>query len=138
MRNFFPLSLAAPGYLLLAGGIGGKQTKRAFVGETLTDVLGAVLHVQANLSALPGATPRRVRELLIIEPHRVEEHAERRKRLNLSGGKPSKVIAAEERSRRKLVRRSHFMTIVAAWIITVPAAAAMSAVIFLVLNRLAG
>jgi len=67
-----------------------------------------------------------------------EWHAERRKRLNLSGGKPSKVIAAEERSRRKLVRRSHFMTIVAAWIITVPAAAAMSAVIFLVLNRLAG
>jgi PiT family inorganic phosphate transporter len=29
-----------------------------------------------------------------------EWHAERRKRLNLSGGKPSKVIAAEERSRR--------------------------------------
>ena len=31
-------------------------------------------------------------------------------------------------SRRKLVRRSHFMTIVAAWVITVPAAAVMSAV----------
>jgi len=38
--------------------------KRAFAGESLTDVLGAVLHVQADLSALPAVTPRRVRELL--------------------------------------------------------------------------
>jgi len=38
--------------------------KRAFVGETLTDVLGAVLHTQADMSALPPSTPRRVRELL--------------------------------------------------------------------------
>ncbi|MBB5720912.1 PiT family inorganic phosphate transporter [Loktanella ponticola] len=36
----------------------------------------------------------------------------------------------EERRRRKLVRRSHFMTIIAAWVITVPAAALLSAVIF--------
>ncbi len=39
-------------------------------------------------------------------------------------------LAREERRRRKLVRRSHFMTIVAAWIITVPAAALLSALIF--------
>jgi serine/threonine-protein kinase len=38
--------------------------KRAFVGETLTDVLGAVLHSQADLSALPPSTPRRARELV--------------------------------------------------------------------------
>ena len=31
---------------------------------------------------------------------------------------------------RKLVRRSHFLTIVAAWVITVPAAATLSALIF--------
>lgn len=43
-------------------------------------------------------------------------------------------IAVEERRRRKLVRRSHFMTIVAAWVITVPAAALMSAVIFWLLS----
>ncbi len=42
-------------------------------------------------------------------------------------------IAPQERRRRKLVRRSHFMTIVAAWVITVPAAAALSALIFLAL-----
>lgn len=38
--------------------------------------------------------------------------------------------------RRKLVRRAHFTTIIAAWIITVPAAAIMAAVIFTALNAL--
>ncbi len=40
----------------------------------------------------------------------------------------------EERQRRKLVRRSHFLTIIAAWIITVPAAAILSAIIFFMIN----
>ncbi|TMV43034.1 inorganic phosphate transporter, partial [Thioclava sp. BHET1] len=39
-------------------------------------------------------------------------------------------LAPEERRRRKLVRRSHLMTIVAAWIVTVPAAGALAAVVF--------
>jgi inorganic phosphate transporter, PiT family len=43
-------------------------------------------------------------------------------------------LPEEERARRKLVRRSHLLTIVAAWIITVPASAALSAVLFLALN----
>ncbi len=43
-------------------------------------------------------------------------------------------VAQEELHRRKLVRRSHFMTIIAAWVVTVPAAAVMSAVIFRVLT----
>jgi eukaryotic-like serine/threonine-protein kinase len=38
--------------------------RRAFDGETLTDVLGAVLHSGPDLARLPAATPRRVRELL--------------------------------------------------------------------------
>ncbi|AJE45574.1 inorganic phosphate transporter [Celeribacter indicus] len=50
--------------------------------------------------------------------------------------KKVKRIAAEERQRRKLVRRSHFMTIVAAWVITVPAAALMSAALFWLLSHL--
>nr|WP_319247550.1 inorganic phosphate transporter [uncultured Celeribacter sp.] len=50
--------------------------------------------------------------------------------------KEIKRIAAEERHRRKLVRRSHFMTIVAAWIVTVPAAAVLSAVVFYLLSHL--
>ena len=44
----------------------------------------------------------------------------------------------EERRRRKLVRRSHFLTIIAAWIITVPAAAMLSAAIFLSINAFMG
>ncbi|MGE0844643.1 MAG: inorganic phosphate transporter [Flavobacteriaceae bacterium] len=37
----------------------------------------------------------------------------------------------EEQRRRRLVRRAHFTTIVAAWIVTVPSAAAISSLIFL-------
>jgi PiT family inorganic phosphate transporter len=65
-----------------------------------------------------------------------EWHTERRRR-KMAEQRPLPVIPAlapEERRRRKLVRRSHFMTIVAAWVITVPAAAIMSGMIFLVLN----
>ncbi len=43
-------------------------------------------------------------------------------------------VGSKERQRRKLVRRSHFLTIIAAWVITVPAAALLSGGIFLVLN----
>ncbi|MGB0920505.1 MAG: inorganic phosphate transporter [Alphaproteobacteria bacterium] len=46
--------------------------------------------------------------------------------------------STEERSRRKLVRRSHFMTIVAAWLITVPASALLSGLLFLGLQMVAG
>jgi PiT family inorganic phosphate transporter len=60
-----------------------------------------------------------------------EWDAERRLR-NGRGTIPEDLrIAPEERRRRKLVRRSHVMTIVAAWVVTVPAAAVMSAGIFL-------
>lgn len=44
----------------------------------------------------------------------------------------------EERRRRKLVRRSHFMTIIAAWVITVPAAAVLSAIIFYGITAIVG
>ncbi|KJZ19598.1 inorganic phosphate transporter [Loktanella sp. S4079] len=59
-----------------------------------------------------------------------EWHAERRARKSSAKRPAAKRIAPEERRRRKLVRRSHFMTIIAAWIITVPAAALISATIF--------
>lgn len=47
-----------------------------------------------------------------------------------------KQYSREERRRRKLVRRSHFLTIAAAWVITVPATALISAVLFLLLNSI--
>ena len=66
-----------------------------------------------------------------------EWHAERRYRQNAQRRGVERRLPPEERRRRKLVRRSHFMTIVAAWIITVPAAALLSGLIFTVLNLLA-
>ena len=60
----------------------------------------------------------------------------RRMRRNSETIPPEMRIAPEERRRRKLVRRSHFMTIVAAWVITVPAAALMSGLIFYLLNAM--
>lgn len=67
-----------------------------------------------------------------------EWDAERRLRLARQSLPDRPALAPEERRRRKLVRRSHFMTIIAAWVITVPAAALLSAIIFLVLNGIAG
>ncbi|MFW2542532.1 inorganic phosphate transporter [Primorskyibacter sp. 2E107] len=67
-----------------------------------------------------------------------EWHAERRVR-RLSGSRPNaRPLPREERKRRKLVRRSHFLTIIAAWVITVPAAAMMSAVCFYFLAKMLG
>ena len=65
-----------------------------------------------------------------------EWHAENRLR-KFSLQRPEELrIAPEERRRRKLVRRSHFMTIVAAWVITVPAAALLSGVTFWLLTTI--
>ncbi|MEX0368392.1 MAG: inorganic phosphate transporter [Ruegeria sp.] len=47
-------------------------------------------------------------------------------------------LAPEERRKRKLVRRSHFLTIVAAWVITVPAAAVLAAILFFGIQAIAG
>ncbi|GAA5665347.1 hypothetical protein Brsp07_03852 [Brucella sp. NBRC 14130] len=49
---------------------------------------------------------------------------------------PLESIPVEERRRRKLVRRSHALTIAAAWVVTVPAAAILSAILFALLNQL--
>lgn len=66
-----------------------------------------------------------------------EWDAERRLRNSTLTREATLRIAPEERRRRKLVRRSHFMTIIAAWVVTVPAAALISALVFVVLNSLA-
>ena len=59
----------------------------------------------------------------------------RRQRLQIGLSK-SDLPGREEKKRRKLVRRSHFMTIIAAWVITVPSAALISAAIYLVFSNL--
>ncbi|TCP60332.1 PiT family inorganic phosphate transporter [Rhodovulum bhavnagarense] len=67
-----------------------------------------------------------------------EWHAEQRARQINMARPPAKRIPAEERRRRKLVRRSHFMTIIAAWVVTVPAAAILSGAMFVVMRGLMG
>ena len=66
------------------------------------------------------------------------DSARRMKLAKLSSDKNQLVVAKEERARRKLVRRSHFMSIIAAWIITVPSAAVISGVIYSVILFSAG
>ena len=44
------------------------------------------------------------------------------------------MLAPEERKRRRLVRRSHFITMAAAWVVTVPVSGVLSAVLFLILS----
>jgi inorganic phosphate transporter, PiT family len=51
------------------------------------------------------------------------------------GKKVRPVRNREEQARRKLVRRAHFMTIVAAWVVTVPAAALLSGLLYFALVR---
>ena len=58
------------------------------------------------------------------------------KRLTNAVRSKPKRMGPEERRRRKLVRRAHFSTIVAAWIITVPAAALLSGLTFYALSHL--
>ena len=57
---------------------------------------------------------------------------------DLTAIKEKEIVKAgsKKRMHRKLVRRSHFLTIIAAWIITVPAAALLSGILFLALNNL--
>lgn len=63
-----------------------------------------------------------------------EWHAERRTRaLNLQKGTP---LHPDERRRHKLVRRVHVASIAAAWVITVPLTAALSAVLFPMLRAI--
>lgn len=59
-----------------------------------------------------------------------EWHSEGRRKTLKRQRAPEQRMAREEQHRRKLVRRSHFLTIIAAWVVTVPAAATMSAAIF--------
>lgn len=52
---------------------------------------------------------------------------------------PEQALARErKRERRRLVRRHHVLSIVAAWVITVPASAVLAALLYVVINALIG
>ena len=55
-------------------------------------------------------------------------------RLRFEQAEDDEMVPPDILQHRKLVRRSHFLTIVAAWVITVPATALLAAVVFFGLN----
>ena len=64
------------------------------------------------------------------------EAMEARRMREMTGTVELPNFPSEERRRRKLVRRSHFLTIIAAWLITVPLTALLSGLVFLLLQWL--
>ncbi len=67
-----------------------------------------------------------------------EWYEQQRMRKMIEARPSETIVATEERQRRKLVRRSHFLTIIAAWVITVPATALLSALTFLAISHFLG
>jgi len=65
-----------------------------------------------------------------------EHMAARARRIGAGSSRPG--LPQEDRSRRRLVRRSHVLTILAAWLITVPLSAALSAAIYSLLHFFSG
>lgn len=68
------------------------------------------------------------REYYTANSKRRKEYVRKRPMENVE--EKQSVTPVDELRRRKLVRRAHFTTIIAAWLITVPAAALLSAVVF--------
>ena len=118
--------------------VGGQITKLNPMRAYCVALSAAITVIVASWLGLPvSSTHIAVGGVFGVGFYR-EWDAERRLR-NARAAMPDKpAYSTEERRRRKLVRRSHVMTILAAWVITVPAAALLSGVIFWVLNGLLG
>ncbi|KNX42698.1 Low-affinity inorganic phosphate transporter 1 [Roseovarius tolerans] len=116
--------------------VGGQITKLNPMRAYCVALSAAITVIVASWLGLPvSSTHIAVGAVFGVGFFREWHMARRRRVLNNARPDPMR-IAPEERRRRKLVRRSHFLTIIAAWVITVPAAALMSSVIFVLLNSL--
>ncbi|WP_194098060.1 inorganic phosphate transporter [Marivivens aquimaris] len=116
--------------------VGSQITKLNPMRAYCVALSAAITVIVASWLGLPvSSTHIAVGGVFGVGFYREWDHARRTRKYAEQHGS-GKIVAPEERRRRKLVRRSHFMTIVAAWIITVPAAALLSAVVFLALNGL--
>jgi inorganic phosphate transporter, PiT family len=112
--------------------VGGEITKLNPMRAYCVALSAAITVIVASWLGLPvSSTHIAVGAVFGVGFYR-EWHAERKARLlGIEKGKP---VAPEERGRRKLVRRAHFLTIGAAWVVTVPMAALLSGLIFSVLS----
>lgn len=116
--------------------VGGEITRLNAVRAFCVALSAAITVIVASWLGLPvSSTHIAVGGIFGVGFYR-EWHNERRlRRLGLEKGQ---VIPPEERGRRKLVRRAHFLTILAAWVITVPVTALLSGMIFLGLSLISG
>lgn len=122
----------------LIGMVGSQITKLNPMRAFCVSLSAAITVILASWAGLPvSSTHTAVGGVFGVGFYR-EWQAERRARTARRQSVPGKPIAREERERRKLVRRSHFLSIVAAWVITVPATAVLSALGYLAFDLMFG
>jgi PiT family inorganic phosphate transporter len=111
--------------------VGNQITKLNQMRAYCVALSAAITVIVASWLGLPvSSTHIAVGAVFGVGFFREWDTARRMKFAKLSNDKNKLVVAKEERARRKLVRRSQFMSIIAAWIITVPSAAVISGVIY--------
>jgi PiT family inorganic phosphate transporter len=111
--------------------VGNQITKLNQMRAYCVALSAAITVIVASWLGLPvSSTHIAVGAVFGVGFFREWDTARRMKFVKLSSDKNKLVVAKEERARRKLVRRSQFMSIIAAWIITVPSAAVISGVIY--------
>ena len=112
--------------------VGGEITKLNPMRAYCVALSAAITVIVASALGLPvSSTHIAVGAVFGVGFYREWDAERRARRLGIEKGKP---VDPAERGRRKLVRRAHFLTIGAAWVITVPMAAIMSSLIFLALT----
>jgi PiT family inorganic phosphate transporter len=111
--------------------VGNQITKLNQMRAYCVALSAAITVIVASWLGLPvSSTHIAVGAVFGVGFFREWDTARRMKFVKLSSDKNKLVVAKEERARRKLVRRSQFMSIIAAWIITVPSAAVISGIIY--------
>ncbi|MDO4904427.1 MAG: anion permease [Lautropia sp.] len=121
----FGLMLFGPRLIHL---VGSQITKLNQMRAYCVAVSAAVTVIVASWLGLPvSSTHIAIGAVFGVGFFREWHEARRARLLNVAKGK---VLPQEERARRRLVRRSHFVTVAAAWVITVPASALLSAVVY--------
>ncbi|MCB5411046.1 inorganic phosphate transporter [Pseudogemmobacter faecipullorum] len=127
----FGLMLFGPKLIRL---VGDQITKLNQIRAFCVALSAAITVIFASALGLPvSSTHIAVGGIFGVGFYREWEAERRARRQNLHKGTP---LSAEERRRRKLVRRHHVVGIAAAWVITVPATALISALVFWLLGTL--
>lgn len=129
----FGLMLFGPKLIRL---VGAEITKLNAMRAYCVALSAAVTVIIASWLGLPvSSTHIAVGAIFGVGFYREWDSERRSRRLGVMKGKP---LTSDERRRRKLVRRAHILGIGAAWVITVPLTALLSALVFVVLRWISG